>query len=147
MDTDEDRQMFEQERHVCHLAVDVVRATQAYVRARKSGADLENSAATFERSFLSLVEEVYAVEFERLYQDRAMEDSRDIDSASPAGAIHALAAEFVASLVQEPGDQDEAGELPVRTSVLLGSEFSALSDALHVAGYLEPAAPCRLVPA
>ena len=75
--------MFDQERHVCRLAADAVQATQAYVRAKKSCADTVNSAAALERSLLSLVEEVYAVEFELLCQDRATEDSRDGDTTSP----------------------------------------------------------------
>ena len=138
--------MLDEEQHVCWLAADVVRATHAYVRAKKSRTNAVHSAAAFDCSLLSLVEEVYAMEFE-LIQDRAMEDCRDSDTTSPGRAIHALAAKFIAALVQEPGEQAEAGELPVRTSVLVGSEFDALSDALRVAGYLEPVAASRTLPA
>ena len=138
--------MFDQERHVCHLAADVVRAAEAYVRAKNACADVANFAAALERSLLSLVEEIYAVEFE-LCQDRAMEVSRDRDATSAGRAIGALAAEFIASLVQDPAEQAEAGELPVPTNVLLGREFDALSDALRAAGCLKPAAPSRPLPA
>ena len=146
MDTDKDQGMLDQERQVSHLAADVVRATQAYVRTRKFCANVENSATALESSLVSLVEEVYAMECEWSL-DPAIEACRDGETTSPGGAIHALAAEFIASLVQRPGEQAGAGELPVRTSVLLGCEFDALSDALRVAGYLEPVAAFRPVPA
>ena len=138
--------MFDQQQHVCRLAADVVRATQAYVRTRKFCANVENSAAALESSLVSLVEEVYAMECEWSL-DPTIEACRDGETTSPGGAIHALAAEFIASLVQRPEEQARAGELPVRTSVLLGREFDALSDALWVAGYLEPVAAFRPVPA
>ena len=138
--------MFDEDRHVCRLAADAVRAAQAYAHAKKSCADVVNSAAALERSLLSLVEEVYAMEFE-LCQDRAADGSREGGTTSPGEAIHALAAEFIASLVQDPEEGSKAGELPLRTSVLLGNEFDALSDALRAADYLEPAARSRPVPA
>ena len=138
--------MFDQEQHVCRLAADVVLATQAYVHAKKVCADVANSAAAFERSLLSLVAEVYAMEFESS-QDRAMEGSRDRDMTPSGSTIHALAAKFIASLVQGPEEPAGAGELPVRTSVLLGRDFNALNDALRVAGYLDPVAASRPVPA
>jgi hypothetical protein len=136
--------MFDQEQHVCRLAADVVLATQAYVHAEKACADVANPAAAFERSLLSLVAEVYAMEFESS-QDRAMEGSRDRDMTPSGGPIYALAAEFIASLVQGPEEAAGAGESPVPTSVLLGREFNALNDALRVAGYLESFAASRPV--
>ena len=136
--------MFDQEQHVCRLAADVVLAIRAYVHAKKARAGVANPAAAFERSLLSLVAEVYAVEFE-LCQDREIEGSCDRDTTLPGNSIHVLAAKFIASLVQGPEEQAGAGELPVGTSVLLGSEFNALNDALRVAGYLEPLAASRPV--
>jgi hypothetical protein len=134
--------MFDQEQQVCRLAADAVLATQAYVRAAKARADTANRAAALERSLLSLVAEVYAIEFE-LSLDPEAPRSRKQDTAPADAAIHALAAQFIASLVQRPGEMAGAGGLPVQASVLMGNEFAALDDALRGAGYLEPHAALR----
>jgi hypothetical protein len=128
--------MFDQEQHVCRLAADVVLATRSYADAKKACADVANSAAAFERSLLALVAEVYAIEFE-LSLDPEAQWSRKHDTAPADAAIRALAAQFIASLVQRPGDMAGA-DLPVQTSVLTGNELAALDEALRGEGYLEP---------
>jgi hypothetical protein len=129
--------MFDQEQHVCRLAADVVLATRSYADAKKACADVANSAAAFERSLLALVAEVYAIELE-LSLDPEAQWSRKHDTAPVDAEIRALAAKFIASLVQTPEEMAVVGDLPVQTSVLMGNELAALDHALCGAGYLDP---------
>ena len=124
--------MFDPEHEICRLAADLVLATWAHVDAENACADTANTAAILERSLVSLAEEVYAMEFD-VYGESAPGPDGDKRTVQTADAIHASAAEFLASLVQM---QD--GEPQLTTSVLLGNTFDALSDALSRAGYLIP---------
>jgi hypothetical protein len=127
--------MFDQEQHVCRLAAELVLATQALADTENARADTAHSAAALERSLVSLVEEVYALEFD--LEPHATEQSFGEPGATlPESSIRALAAEFIASLVLNAADSPEAGSYPLSTSMLLGSKFDALSDALGRAGYL-----------
>jgi len=130
--------MFDPEQEICRLAADLVLATQAHVDAENTCADTANTAAALERSLVSLAEEVYAMEFD-LYADSVAGPDGDKRTVQTADAIHALAAEFLASLVQM-----KDGEPQLTTSVLLGNTFDALSDALSRAGYLGPQCALRV---
>lgn len=127
--------MFEQEQRVCRLAADVVLATQALAEAENACAATAHCAAVVERSLVSLVEEVYAVEFD-LALGRTEQPRREVAVAPTEQRIHALAAAFVASLCDITDDFMLADDLPLDSSMLLGSKFHALSAALSKAGYL-----------
>ncbi len=127
--------MFEHEQHVCRMAAELVLATQALADTEIARADTAHRAAVLERSLVSLVEEVYALEFDlELHRTEQPFGERDVTPAE--SSIRALAAEFIASLVLIPADSAEAGGYPLNTSMLLGSKFDALADALGRAGYL-----------
>jgi len=127
--------LFEQEQRVCRLAADVVLATRALAEAENARATTAHCAAVVERSLVSLVEEVYAVEFD-LALGRNEQPRREAAVAPMEQKIHALAADFIASLADITGDATQAAELPLDASILLSSKFDALSAALSKAGYL-----------
>ena len=117
------------ERALGRLAAGVVLATRALAEAERARVDTTLAAIIVESRVVSLVEEVYAAEFDA--------DREEMDGCllSPdESTIHALAAAFIASLVLNPADAVSMRLL--RSSVLLGCPFDALSDALGAAGYL-----------
>lgn len=127
--------MFEQEQRVCRLAADVVLATRALAETENARAATAHCAAVVERSLVSLVEEVYAVEFD-LALGGNEQPRREVAVAPTEQKIHALAAAFVASLCDMTEDFMQADDLPLDSSMLRGSKFDALSAALSKAGYL-----------
>lgn len=127
--------MIEQEQRVCRLAADVVLATRALAEAENAHTATAHCAAVVERSLVSLVEEVYAVEF-ALALGGNKEPRREVAVAPSEQKIQALAADFIASLADFAGDSTQAADLPLDASMLLGSKFDALSAALSKAGYL-----------
>jgi hypothetical protein len=126
--------LFDQEQRVCRLAAEMVRATRALAQAEGGRAATAYCAAVVERSLVSLVEEVYAVEFDlalgsndRLRRERGVTPTEQ--------KIHALAADFISSLADNAGDSMQADDSPLAASMLLGGKFDALSAALRQAGY------------
>lgn len=113
----------------------MVRATRALAAAENTRTATAYRRAVVERSLVSLVEEVYAVEFDlalcnddRLCRERAVTPTER--------KIRALAAEFIASLNASGGDFADADGVSLTASMLLGGKFDALSSALSRAGFL-----------
>jgi hypothetical protein len=138
-----ERDLVEQEQHVCRLAADMVLATRALARAESAREITAPLAAIVECSLVLLVEEIYATAFDCIV-DGIDPGSFERGIPSTNRRIRDLAAEFIASLPSATARLAEAGDEPLAARMLSGCKFDALSDALSEAGYLRRAAGRRV---